>query len=206
MTDNHESEYRRRVQKLAAQNARLREIAESFASRSALQAQRASLESAHNTITVFEDFRDVRAPRPRSIPRPARAISAASAVQDNEWFPRLPGEVHPLDPTPGWRCLTTHDAAIRLGFSLIGLDEDRANDAVAQIEQRQIRDRDFIPVFITDLTVFEIFRLRGYVFEYIPSAISSAGKTRRAERQYLERRLELIKAKWNLREIVDLGG
>jgi hypothetical protein len=206
MTDKHTNEYRRRIQKLAAQNARLREVAESFANRSALQARRTSLDSAKNTITVFENFRQVRAPRPRSIPRPARALPAESAARDNEWFPRLQGKVEPLDPTPGWRCLTAHDAVIRVGFNLIGLDEDRAYDAIFEIEQRQIRDRDFIPVFITDLTAFELFRQRGYVFEYIPSAISDPSTSRRAERQYFRRRLELITAKWNLREIVDLSG
>jgi len=76
---------------------------------------------------------------------------------------------------------------------------------VENVEQRQLRDRDFIPVFITDMTDFEIFRFRGYVFEHVPASISRVPKNRRAESRYLKQRLELIKAKWNLRDIIDLA-
>ena len=87
----------------------------------------------------------------------------------------------------------------------MGTDRERIAEAVVRVEERQLRDRDFIPVFITDTTAFEIFRLRGHAFEHIPPFIAAAPRNRRAERRYYRRRLELIRAKWSLREIVDLS-
>jgi hypothetical protein len=201
----NDSELKRRLHKLAAQNARLREIAESLAGRSALHGDIPSDRASQNTIEVFEEFDEYEAPRLRARRQNQSGDCAGSIAGDNRWLPRLEGEVCPLVPSPGWRCLTSHDAPIRLGFNLVGMDGDQAEKAVIEIEERQLRDRDFIPVFITDLTDFRVFRSRGYVFEYIPSSIAAPPTNRRAERGYYRERLALITEKWNLRRIVDLS-
>jgi hypothetical protein len=206
MSKGNEKRFTRRIQKLAAQNARLREVVESLANRSALQGELASRKASGNTITLFETFCEAPVPRLKAKKHPSGGLSTETAVQDDRWFPRFGGDMGPLDPTPGWRCLTARDAPIRLGFNLIGIDPSAVGEAVAKVERRQLLDRDFIPVFITDQSDFEAFRLRGYVFEYIPPSISTAPKNRRAERSYFKQRLELIKAKWNLQTIVDLSG
>jgi hypothetical protein len=78
-------------------------------------------------------------------------------------------------------------------------------EAVEAIEKRQVRSRDFTPVFVTDSPDLAPFRDRGYVVEYIPPSITSDGKENRAQRQYLRARFELIEAKWGLGNLVDLG-
>jgi hypothetical protein len=92
-----------------------------------------------------------------------------------------------------------------MGFGILGLDPDGVEEAISKVEERQLRERDFIPVFVTDSSDFSVFRSRGYVFEYIPPSIASATSHQRTKRRLLKDRLELIKAKWNLHDIVDLS-
>jgi hypothetical protein len=117
-------------------------------------------------------------------------------------FPRT---IEALDPNPGWRCLSATDAPLRIGFTLFGLTPADVEERVATVESRQLRDRDFLPVFITDVVSFDSFRSRGYTFEYIPRAITGGTRSMRSERRYLEARLELIRRKWRLRDLVDLA-
>jgi hypothetical protein len=78
-------------------------------------------------------------------------------------------------------------------------------EAAAKVEQRQLRTRDFAPLFVTDSPVFDVFRRRGWVVEYIPPPIAQTNDPRSPKYAYLERRLELIKAKWNLSSFVDMS-
>jgi len=205
MSGESEQGLRQRIAKLAAQNNRLKEVIESLASRSHHQSELWSQESPNLQIEVYEDFAQPNTPRLKRTRSGFGGLSAQTLTQANEWFPILRGHFRPLDPSPGWRCLAGGHVSIRLGFNLIGFDPPRIEEAVAQVEKRQLRDRDFIPVFITDQSDFGTFRFRGYVFEYVPRSISNAPKNRRAERRYYKERLDLIKAKWNLRDIVDLS-
>ena len=93
-----------------------------------------------------------------------------------------------------------------MGFLLFDMDGPGMEEAVSKVEERQLRERDFIPVFVTDTGDFGVFRSRGYVFEYIPPSIANASSNQRTKRRILKDRLELIKAKWNLSDIVDLLG
>jgi hypothetical protein len=205
MNGNDEQNLNRRIAKLTAQNDRLREVIESLAGRSTLQ-RRSTFASQQGThLNAFEEFAPLQEHRLKP-PQPTVGGSlAGTAIQDNKWFPAIGTELGPLEPSPGWRCLTAHDAPIRLGFDLTGMDATQVEKAVVEVERRQLQERDFIPVFIIDMCEFEAFRFRGYVFEYVPLNISQAPRTRRAERRYFKHRLELIKAKWNLRDIIDLS-
>jgi len=205
MNNRREQELQQRLAKLMAQNNRLREVIEALASRSQLQRRKSSQQSSTIRIDAFEEFATRPTPRLKMSRTGFGGSSAQTVLQDNTWFPALRCGFRPLEPSPGWRCLSAQDAPIRLGFNLIGMDAAQVGTAVENVEQRQLRDRDFIPVFITDMTDFEVFRFRGYVFEYVPASVSRAPKNRHAERRYLKQRLDLITAKWNLRDIIDLS-
>ena len=205
MSKQREQKLQQQIAKLMAQNNRLREVIEALASRSQNQGRDSSQGSSTVRIDAFEEFAAPRTPRLKMSRTGFGGSSAQTVLQDNIWFPALRCGFRPLEPSPGWRCLSGQDAPIRLGFNLIGMDAAQVGTAVENVEQRQLRDRDFIPVFITDMTDFEIFRFRGYVFEHVPASISRVPKNRRAESRYLKQRLELIKAKWDLRDIIDLA-
>jgi len=92
-----------------------------------------------------------------------------------------------------------------MGFLLFGMDGPGMEETVSKVEERQLRERDFIPVFVTDNGDFGVFRSRGYVFEYIPPSIANASSNQRTKRRILKDRLEFITAKWDLRDIIDLS-
>ena len=110
-----------------------------------------------------------------------------------------------LVPTPGWKCLAVDQPQIRIGFLLFGMTPENVEEAVEAVEQRQVRSRDFSPVFVTDNPDLAPFRDRGYVVEYVPPSITLNGKKNRAHRHDLQVRLKLIEAKWDLDNLVDLG-
>jgi hypothetical protein len=114
-------------------------------------------------------------------------------------------ELKPLVPNPGWKCLAVDQPRIRIGFTLFGMTEEAVEDAVREVEHRQLRSRDFTPVFVTDCPDLGPFRARGYVAEYIPASITSAGRSSRDKRRYLKNRIDLITAKWGLGKVFDLG-
>jgi len=114
-------------------------------------------------------------------------------------------ELKSLVPTPGWKCLAVDQPQIRIGFLLFGMTSENVEEAVEAVEQRQVRSRDFTPVFVTDSPDLAPFRDRGYVVEYVSSSITSNSRKNRAHRHYLQARLELIETKWDLGNLVDLG-
>jgi len=200
------SELRAEIRQLRIQNARLRELVELLASRTALLRQRVeSSTEATTVISAFETFASASMPRPGFTRRSLEDVPGFSPTRDCDWFPLFDHGFEPLDPNPGWKCLSAQHAPVRLGFLLFGMEHDRIEQIVQKVEQRQLRQRDFIPIFVTDSTDFGPFRTRGYVFEHIPAAIVQSPGNRRAERRYLRRRLELIKSKWGIGELVDLA-
>jgi hypothetical protein len=194
------------VRQLRIQNARLRELVEQLSSRTALLSQRAGSGGVEQLkINVFETFADRQPPRPRGYRGLSIDGDGYSPVRDSGWFPFFDDGIPPLDPNPGWKCQSAHGAPFRVGFKVLGLEGEQLERIVERVEQRQLRHRGFIPVFVTDTTDFKAFRSRGYVFEHIPSVITTSPPNRRTERRYLRRRLEIIKAKWGLGELVDLA-
>ncbi|MCP4903186.1 MAG: hypothetical protein GY906_40000 [bacterium] len=185
-----EQDLRNKNRELRRENRRYRELIETLSSQADLLRQR--LESAELTASsqrVFESFAESTPLR-----LPLRKVSCSAAP--------LPA---PLAPPPGWKCLTVNRNAVRLGFTLFGTTRKQVKEAVDKIEQRQLRSRDFVPIFATDLLAFDVFRSRGYVVEYVAPAIATATNPKSAEGAYRQRRLDLIKAKWNLNSFVDLS-
>ena len=186
--------FRERIELLASQNhhfrERIREVGET-----APEAR------------AFEEIESPTRPGEHELPEPSRPNRGRQLEwYQAGWFPTFENGIAPLDPSPGLRCLTAVRAPIRMGFLLFDMDGPGMEEAVSKVEERQLRERDFIPVFVTDTGDFRVFRSRGYVFEYIPPSIANASSNQRTKRRILKDRLELIMAKWNLSDIVDLSG
>jgi hypothetical protein len=56
-----------------------------------------------------------------------------------------------------------------VGVSVCGLLRPVLAGIVDSIAAQQARSRDFVPVFLTDSTDFDLFRRHGFVFEYLPN-------------------------------------
>jgi hypothetical protein len=190
---------------LRAQNRRYRELIQSLSSTAEiLRARLKEAQPKSPEIHAFETF--TRAPgatEDLTIESPGKKGSLRPTGQNPQHETTV--ELRPLVPTPGWKCLAVDRPQIRIGFTLFGMTPGNVEEAVEAIEKRQVRSRDFTPVFVTDSSDLAPFRDRGYVVEYVPPLFTSNGKENRAQRQYLRARLELIEAKWGLGNLVDLG-
>jgi hypothetical protein len=206
MRSRTDRQLREEIHRLRRENLRFREVIELLSSQTNLLRKRTEpADRKAAELTAFESFIEDDAQRPfapNGALGPARGFSFPAAAP---WFPAFEEGLSHLNPAPGWRSLTLHDTPIRIGFKLFGMNSEEVERVVSQVESRQLRDRDFIPVFVTDQEEFEPFRARGYVFEYIPSSVTNSPPSRRSERRYLRKRLELITSKWGLRELVDLA-
>jgi hypothetical protein len=93
-----------------------------------------------------------------------------------------------------------------VGCSVAGLQRDVLAKVIERIERQQRRQGSHIPLFLTDSTDFDLFRARGYVFEYFPGPEKlTACEGAEPWPVYTRRRFELIKKKWNLTNIVQFG-
>ena len=191
MKSELEQRLRSKNRELRRENLRFRELIELLSSQAEILRNRLSPDGADTSSRrLFESFAPVR-PQELGPVRKARIKAKDLPI--------------PLDPPPGWKCLTVDRKAVRLGFTLFGMTREAIEDAVAKVEQRQLRTRDFAPLFVTDSLVFDVFRRRGWVVEYIPPPIARATDPRSPEYAYLEGRLELIKAKWHLSSFVEMS-
>jgi hypothetical protein len=191
---------------LRVQNRRYRELIQSLSSLTGVLRKRlAHTGSGPPELEVFERFGSTRASTAELLTgdrTKSKAASPTSSMIDAE----PDNAPRPLAPLPGWGCLAADKPLFRMGFTLLGMTAEEVERAVELVERRQLRSRDFAPVFVTDLPDFTCFRARGYVVEYIPGSISQHTRKQKHAERYLRRRLELISAKWALRELVDLSG
>jgi hypothetical protein len=121
---------------------------------------------------------------------------------------RLPFSINApaLRPHPGNSCLTLKNSGYRLlGLGAFQIPDDRLEGIVDYFARWQRQAMNFVPVFVTDSLRFDLFRRYGFVFEYIPGPNDRAElQGGRSWEEYVTDRLELIKSKWGLREVVDL--
>ena len=206
--DAHVQRLRQRLKDARRENRRFRERIELLASQN--HHLRASVKEAVGAKPEIRSFERIESPigprKPTAFEPRSLKKSQKSDWYSASWFPTFENGIAPLDPSPGLRCLTAVRAPIRMGFLLFDMDGRTMEETVSTVEERQLRERDFIPVFVTDNCDFGVFRSRGYVFEYIPPSIANASSNQRTKRRILKDRLELIMAKWNLSDIVDLSG
>lgn len=76
---------------------------------------------------------------------------------------------------------------------------------VEMLEKKQQHNRDFIPVFLTDSMEFDIFRSRGFAFEYLPSPGARMVNGTVPWSVYAHKRLQLLMQKWNLARVITFG-
>lgn len=197
---------RQRLEVVSRENQRFRERLELMASQNYQLRERVKDSTGSPPEVVsFEEIRSLEQENSQGAVEPRwKSTCCKPDFYFSEWFPAFQNGIAPLKPAPGSRCLTAHRAPIRIGFRIFGLDSEMLDQQVTAVEDRQLRERDFIPVFVTDCSDFSTFRRRGYVFEYIPPTIANATSSRRSLRRILNDRLTLIKAKWDLIDIVDL--
>lgn len=205
--ENDTHRIRRRLESVRQENRRLRERVESLASQNHhLRERLAEVDGIPPEVSAFEDIGSPSRGESTSLPKPIRPTSQEPLAWYIEaWSRTFENGISPLDPSPGLRCVTSHRAPIRIGVQLFNCDGEAILSALSKVEARQIRDRDFIPVFITDSTDFAPFRSRGYVVEYVPPSIAAASNKRGVRKSLLQDRLRLLAAKWNFDEIVDLS-
>lgn len=130
--------------------------------------------------------------------RPATQRSAAPA-------PVLPAppDGPALRPFPGHAAISLRDTTFTtIGFDILGLNAAQTAAFVGLVAERQRKQHNFVPVFLTDCQEFHIFRKHGFVFEFIPppedqktSPGSYDWTARAAERK------SAFKAKWAVSEL-----
>ena len=190
---------------LRAQNRRYRELIQNLTSMVDILRKRTEhRRDSAPELRAFENFAVESGQRPDLFQRDLPGAGTSRQVVES-MVRKDSIDMKPLVPNPGWKCLAVDLPQIRIGFTLFGMTPQAITEAVEVVEQRQVRSRDFTPVFVTDDTDLAPFRVRGYVVEYIPTRITMGDRKSSFERQYLSARLELIRMKWGLGEFVDLG-
>jgi len=203
MSRRPEELLREEIERLLGESGRFRQTVELLASQvQLLRARLAASGGLPPEVLSFERLESRRLPK-----LDARRLSGrgAGGGAGRDWEPPFGAALAPLDPVPGLRCLTAHRAPVRVGFTLFGLGAAEVETAVGTVEERQLRARDFIPVFVTDTGELGAFRLRGYVCEQLPESLTRAALRDETARRYLLERLALIRAKWGLKTLAALG-
>jgi len=202
---NADDRLREEIRHLRMQRRRYRELIQNLSNIvDVLRKQTAHTEKSSSEIRIFE-YLGPETVQPTDPIRNVPIESEHSYRNGGFEHQKAPDDLRPLLPNPGWKCFAVDQPQIRIGFTLFGMTAEAIDEAVEVVEQRQVRSRDFTPVFLTDGTDLAPFRSRGYVVEYIPTSVTSRTSKNRALLQYLRARLELIKDKWGLGDLVHLG-
>jgi hypothetical protein len=135
-----------------------------------------------------------------------RSVATSSAETDHSWWPSASKAGRPLTPNAGWRNYSLHGWVKVVGISVCGFPREGLEAILALVAERQTASRDFIPVFLTDSTDFDLFRRYGFVFEYLPSPAKQAtyaGTMSWAE--YAAERRAFLERKWGLSDVICFG-
>lgn len=107
-----------------------------------------------------------------------------------------------LRPFPGHAAISLRDTGFKtIGFDLLGLTAAQTAAFVDLVAERQRKQHNFVPVFLTDCQEFHVFRKHGFVFEYLPPSedqASTPGGYDWAAR--IAERKSAFKAKWGVLE------
>jgi len=142
-----------------------------------------------------------------ALPKRWRATPAPRMpAPDRAFWPTAEEDSRPLAPAPGLRAYALKGAPLKvIGISVCGFGRAEIEPIVEFVEQHQSRDRRFVPVFLTDSTEANIFRRRGFVFEYLPppERVRLRGSTSWAD--YAAERRRLLARKWGMADIITFG-
>lgn len=204
-TPSLDDRHREEIDRLRVQNRRYRELIQNLSS--VVEILRHRLESLQPSSPEHHAFEQIDGDKgpPPVVRRHASGVARVLRTVFGPTQQNSHDDLNPLTPKPGWKCLAVDQPQIRIGFTLLGMTPEAVEEAVQEVERRQIRNRDFTPVFVTDSSDLGPFRARGYVVEYLPASVTSGARLSRNDRRYLRDRIELITAKWGLGKVVDLG-
>lgn len=108
-----------------------------------------------------------------------------------------------LRPFPGHAAISLRDTGFKaIGFDVLGLTAAQTAAFVGLVAERQRKQHNFVPVFLTDCQELHIFRKHGFVVEYIPPSedqASTPGSYDWAART--SERKSAFKAKWGVPEL-----
>ncbi len=139
------------------------------------------------------------------LPRLSTPVSAALRAPIQTWQ-RWPEKAMPprsLEPSPGGACFHLKDNGAKvIAFALFGLEAAALECEVTRVAEQQVREGNFIPIFLTDARDSEVFRRRGFVFEYFPPGTAAQES---ADIKALQPRLDLIESKWGVDLFINLG-
>jgi len=137
----------------------------------------------------------------------ARAKAPRETSIDTPWWPTRSTAAAPLVPAAGWRNYTLQKRNAKVvGVSVCGMLRPMLESVVAAVSDQQDRLRDFIPVFLTDSTDFDVFRRYGFVWEYFPGPAARPrynGTT--SWTHYAASRRRLLTRKWNFDHVICIG-
>ena len=125
---------------------------------------------------------------------------------DRAFWPTPNDEARPLAPAPGLRAYALKGTPLKaIGISVCGFSRGEIQSIVDFIEQHQSRDRQFVPVFLTDSIDANIFRCRGFVFEYLPPPDRVRLRGSKSWADYAAERRRLLARKWGMADIITFG-
>jgi hypothetical protein len=125
---------------------------------------------------------------------------------DRTFWPTLADDGRPLAPAPGLRAYALKGAPLKvIGISICGFGRAEIEPIVEFVEQHQSQDRRFVPVFLTDSTEANIFRRRGFIFEYLPPPERVRLRGSKSWAAYAAERRRLLARKWGMADIVTFG-
>lgn len=187
----------RTLQELVAENNRLKERIER------LHSETAWMESELRMVRHSPDFVLVR---PGNLTNRLAAsdilVGPFRDMPSATVWPTGKQPAYSLRPPPGLAnyAMDRHQMKV-LGIAVCGLEPDAIARVVAMIEDRQRRNGDFSPVFLTDTARTDIFRRRAYAFECLPEFDT----TSEASQSYVARRIAFLEEKWGMAGIINFG-
>jgi glycosyltransferase involved in cell wall biosynthesis len=125
----------------------------------------------------------------------------AMPLAPGDGWPSLPMPKTPLPPPPGLGAQSLAGGKTKVvAFAVFGLEGEALEAAVRSVADRQRQAMDFVPVFLTDSPVHDVFRRRGYAFEYFQ-------RRRPKTTDYpLDARIATALRKWRAMSLVDMLG
>src|SRR5262249_23580374 len=107
---------------------------------------------------------------PAMSPRPNgfRPPEDSELVNGTPWWPIERQKASGLRPSAGWSLYALTGVLVNvIGFSVAGMNIAQIEASVEMVTTTQRQNRNFIPLFLTDQSDLEPFRLRGFAVEYL---------------------------------------
>jgi hypothetical protein len=123
-----------------------------------------------------------------------------------EHWPLGAAPAMPLTPNCGFASYSSGRELLNaVGIAVCGLDVAQVEHIVAMVETRLRKARNFRPVFLMDITRTEIFRRRGFAYEYLAPCSDKEQRLAPRLAAFNASRVALLTRKWGLAGIINFG-